>query len=46
MSFPVWEGGGRGEKTGCQLNAGFIVKVLEEIGDPLEWRLIPWGREC
>jgi hypothetical protein len=32
------EGVGRGEKTTCKLNAGLSEKVLEEIGDPLEWR--------
>jgi hypothetical protein len=39
------ERGGRGEKTTCQLNAGLIGKVLEEIGDPVEWRLT-LGRGC
>jgi hypothetical protein len=45
-SFFVWEGGGRGEKTACHLNAGLSVKVLKEVGDPPKWRLTLWGRGC
>jgi hypothetical protein len=41
-SFPCREGGGRGEKTACQLYAGLNRKVLQEIGDPLERRLTLW----
>jgi hypothetical protein len=43
-SFHCWEGGGRGEKTACQLYAGLCGKVLEEVVDPLERRLTLWER--
>jgi hypothetical protein len=35
-SFPCWEGGGRWEKTECQLCAGLCKKVLHEICYHLE----------
>jgi hypothetical protein len=36
------EGRGRGEQTACQLYACRGVKVVEEVGDPLEWCLTLW----
>jgi hypothetical protein len=36
-SVPCREGSGRGEQTACQLYAGRCRKVVEEVGDPLEW---------
>jgi hypothetical protein len=34
---PSWEGEGRGEQMACQLYAGRGGKVVEKVGDSLEW---------
>jgi hypothetical protein len=45
-SLRGWKGERLGETAASQLHAGLIRKVLEEIGDPFEWRLTMWGRAC
>jgi hypothetical protein len=37
--LPVQKGVSSGEKTACQLYAGLLEKVPQEIGDPLGWEL-------